>query len=179
MISFSLGFVQTPNDRVLRSLPTACKSVPTPPPRRRSNSSRSSRTSTSTPYTRGRFEDLCQDLLHSTLEVDKSRVYEIVIVGSSSRIPRIVKLVSDLFDGKEPNKSINPDEAVAYGATIQADIPSGDSSEQTSEILLLDVAPLPRYLDRRWCHDTAHQAQHGDSDEVRSSRRMPTSSPVY
>lgn len=76
-------------------------------------------------------------------KIDKSTVHEIVLVGGSTRIPRIQKLVSDFFNGKEPNKSINPDEAVAYGAAVQAAILSGDtSSKSTSEILLLDVAPL-------------------------------------
>jgi len=76
-------------------------------------------------------------------KIDKSSVHEIVLVGGSTRIPRIQKLVSDFFNGKEPCKSINPDEAVAYGAAVQAAILSGDtSSKGTSEILLLDVAPL-------------------------------------
>ncbi len=76
-------------------------------------------------------------------KIDKSSVHEIVLVGGSTRIPRIQKMVSDFFNGKEPNKSINPDEAVAYGAAVQAAILSGDtSSKSTNEILLLDVAPL-------------------------------------
>ena len=76
-------------------------------------------------------------------KIDKSTVHEIVLVGGSTRIPKIQKLVSDFFNGKEPNKSINPDEAVAYGAAVQAAILSGDtSSKSTNEILLLDVAPL-------------------------------------
>ena len=105
-----------------------------------------------TSLTRARFEELCQDLFRSTLEpvekvlrdskIDKSNVHEIVLVGGSTRIPRIVKLVSDFFNGKEPNKSINPDEAVAYGAAVQAAILSGDTSEKTQDLLLLDVAPL-------------------------------------
>nr|Q00043.1 RecName: Full=Heat shock 70 kDa protein [Histoplasma capsulatum]AAC05418.1 heat shock protein 70 [Histoplasma capsulatum] len=106
-----------------------------------------------TSITRARFEELCQDLFRSTMEpvervlrdakIDKSSVHEIVLVGGSTRIPRIQKLVSDFFNGKEPNKSINPDEAVAYGAAVQAAILSGDtSSKSTNEILLLDVAPL-------------------------------------
>jgi len=105
-----------------------------------------------TSITRARFEELCQDLFRGTLEpvekvlrdskIDKANVSEIVLVGGSTRIPRIVKLVSDFFNGKEPNKSINPDEAVAYGAAVQAAILSGDTSEKTQEILLLDVAPL-------------------------------------
>ena len=75
-------------------------------------------------------------------KIDKSNVHEIVLVGGSTRIPRIMKLVSDFFNGKEPNKSINPDEAVAYGAAVQAAILSGDTSEKTQDLLLLDVAPL-------------------------------------
>lgn len=76
-------------------------------------------------------------------KIDKSQVHEIVLVGGSTRIPRIQKLITDYFNGKEPNKSINPDEAVAYGAAVQAAILSGDTSNKsTNEILLLDVAPL-------------------------------------
>lgn len=76
-------------------------------------------------------------------KIDKSSVHEIVLVGGSTRIPKVQKLVSDFFNGKEPNKSINPDEAVAYGAAVQAAILSGDTSNKTTnEILLLDVAPL-------------------------------------
>ena len=95
---------------------------------------------------------MCQDLFRSTLEpvekvlrdskIDKANVHEIVLVGGSTRIPRIVKLVSDFFNGKEPNKNINPDEAVAYGAAVQAAILSGDTSEKTQDLLLLDVSPL-------------------------------------
>ncbi|KAJ7048233.1 hsp71-like protein [Mycena amicta] len=102
--------------------------------------------------TRARFEELCQDLFRRTLEpvekvlrdskIDKANVHEIVLVGGSTRIPRIVKLVSDFFNGKEPNKSINPEEAVAYGAAIHAAILSGDTWEKTQYPLLLDVAPL-------------------------------------
>ncbi|KAI4716213.1 heat shock 70 kDa protein [Aureobasidium sp. EXF-10727] len=106
-----------------------------------------------TSLTRARFEELCQDLFRGTMEpvertlrdakIDKSSVNEIVLVGGSTRIPKIQKMVSDFFGGKEPNKSINPDEAVAYGAAVQAAILSGDtSSKSTNEILLLDVAPL-------------------------------------
>lgn len=105
-----------------------------------------------TSITRARFEELCQDLFRSTLDpvekvlrdakVDKSQVHEIVLVGGSTRIPKVQKLVSDFFNGKEPNKSINPDEAVAYGAAVQAAILSGDTSSKTQDLLLLDVAPL-------------------------------------
>ncbi|KAN0109659.1 Hsp70 domain containing protein [Russula decolorans] len=75
-------------------------------------------------------------------KTDKGNVHEIVLVGGSTRIPRIAKLVSDYFKDKESNKSINQDEAVAYGAAVQAAILSGDSSEKTWDLLLLDVAPL-------------------------------------
>ncbi|KAL1707763.1 heat shock protein HSS1 [Schizophyllum commune] len=144
------------NPRALRRLRTACE---------RAKRTLSSATQTSieidslyegidfyTSLTRARFEELCQDLFRSTLEpvekvlrdskIDKSNVHEIVLVGGSTRIPRIMKLVSDFFNGKEPNKSINPDEAVAYGAAVQAAILSGDTSEKTQDLLLLDVAPL-------------------------------------
>ncbi|KAI8340834.1 heat shock protein 70 family [Chlamydoabsidia padenii] len=105
-----------------------------------------------TSLTRARFEELNQDLFRQTMEpvekvlrdakIDKSNVHELVLVGGSTRIPKIQKLVSDFFNGKEPNKSINPDEAVAYGAAVQAAILSGDTSEKTDSLLLLDVAPL-------------------------------------
>ncbi|KIK23446.1 hypothetical protein PISMIDRAFT_679429 [Pisolithus microcarpus 441] len=105
-----------------------------------------------TSITRALFEELCQDLFCRTLEpiekvlreskIDKSNVHEIVLVGGSTRIPCIEKLVSDFFNGKKPCKSINPDEAVAYGAAVQAAILSGDISEKTQDFLLLDVAPL-------------------------------------
>ncbi|KAK4687089.1 heat shock 70kDa protein 1/2/6/8, partial [Tremellales sp. Uapishka_1] len=105
-----------------------------------------------TSITRARFEELCQDLFRSTMEpvdkvirdskIDKSNVHEIVLVGGSTRIPKIQKLVSDMFSGREPNRSINPDEAVAYGAAVQAAILTGDTSEATQDLLLLDVAPL-------------------------------------
>lgn len=144
------------NPRAVRRLRTACE---------RAKRTLSSATQTSieidslyegidfyTSLTRARFEELCQDLFRGTLEpvekvlhdskIDKGQVHEIVLVGGSTRIPRIVKLVSDFFNGKEPNKSINPDEAVAYGAAVQAAILSGDTSEKTQDLLLLDVTPL-------------------------------------
>jgi heat shock 70kDa protein 1/2/6/8 len=105
-----------------------------------------------TSVTRARFEELNADLFRSTLDpvervlkdakMDKAQVHEIVLVGGSTRIPKVQKLVSDFFNGKEPNKSINPDEAVAYGAAVQAAILTGDTSEKTKELLLLDVVPL-------------------------------------
>ncbi|CAO3608202.1 unnamed protein product [Cunninghamella blakesleeana] len=105
-----------------------------------------------TSLTRARFEELNQDLFRQTMEpvekvlrdakIDKSKIDELVLVGGSTRIPKIQKMVSDFFNGKEPNKSINPDEAVAYGAAVQAAILTGDTSEKTDSLLLLDVAPL-------------------------------------
>jgi heat shock protein 1/8 len=74
--------------------------------------------------------------------MDKSTIHEIVLVGGSIRIPKVQKLLQDFFNGKELNKSINPDEAVAYGAAVQAAILSGDKSEEIQTILLLDVVPL-------------------------------------
>jgi len=75
-------------------------------------------------------------------KLDKASIDEIVLVGGSTRIPKIQKLLQDFFNGKELNKSINPDEAVAYGAAVQAAILTGDKSEAVSDLLLLDVAPL-------------------------------------
>jgi len=105
-----------------------------------------------TSITRARFEDLCADLFRGTLEpvekslrdakMDKANVHDIVLVGGSTRIPKIQKLLQDFFNGKELNKSINPDEAVAYGAAVQAAILCGDKSEEVQDLLLLDVAPL-------------------------------------
>jgi heat shock protein 1/8 len=101
--------------------------------------------------TRARFEDLCGDYFMSCLDpvrqvmkdagVSKTQVDEIVLVGGSTRIPKIQKLLADFF-GKEPCKKINPDEAVAYGAAVQASILNGDNYEQTDQIVLLDVTPL-------------------------------------
>jgi len=102
--------------------------------------------------TRARFEELNSDMFRSTLDpvekamrdakLDKAAIDELVLVGGSTRIPKIQKLLQDFFNGKELNKSINPDEAVAYGAAIQAAILSGDTSEQIQDLLLLDVTPL-------------------------------------
>merc|ERR1712023_609524 len=72
----------------------------------------------------------------------KNQVDEIVLVGGSTRIPKVQSLIKDYFGGKEPNKGINPDEAVAYGAAVQAGILSGDGGEETKDLLLLDVTPL-------------------------------------
>merc|ERR1712214_180270 len=105
-----------------------------------------------TSITRARFEELCSDLFRGTLEpvekslrdakMDKSAIHDIVLVGGSTRIPKIQKLISDFFNGKDLNKSINPDEAVAYGAAVQAAILTGEQHESVSDLLLWDVAPL-------------------------------------
>merc|ERR1712065_36042 len=103
--------------------------------------------------TRARFEDMNMDYFRKCMEpvekvirdskVSKGQVHEVVLVGGSTRIPKVQQMLSDFFGGKEPCKSINPDEAVAYGATVQAAILSGNSeSEKLQDLLLLDVTPL-------------------------------------
>jgi len=102
--------------------------------------------------TRAKFEELCADLFRGTMDpvdrvlrdakISKGSVHEIVLVGGSTRIPKVQQLLQDFFNGKELNKSINPDEAVAYGAAVQAAILAGVDSEKTQDLLLLDVAPL-------------------------------------
>merc|ERR1712110_1223073 len=102
--------------------------------------------------TRARFEELCSDLFKGTLEpvekalrdakLDKSAIHEIVLVGGSTRIPKVQKLLEEFFNGRKLNKSINPDEAVAYGAAVQAAILSGEKDEKVNDLLLIDVAPL-------------------------------------
>jgi len=146
----------TSNKRALRRLRTACERAK----RTLSSSSQASVEIDSlfegidfySNITRARFEELCADLFRSTLEpvekslrdakMDKGQVGEIVLVGGSTRIPKIQKLLQDFFNGRELNKSINPDEAVAYGAAVQAAILSGDKDEAVQDLLLLDVAPL-------------------------------------
>jgi L1 cell adhesion molecule like protein len=144
------------NPRALRRLRTACERAK----RTLSSSSQASIEIDSlfegidfyTSITRARFEELCADLFRGTLEpvekalrdakMDKAQIHEIVLVGGSTRIPKIQKMLQDFFNGKELNKSINPDEAVAYGAAVQAAILHGDKSEAVQDLLLLDVAPL-------------------------------------
>merc|ERR1712014_401239 len=103
--------------------------------------------------TRARFEDLCMDYFKKCMapvekvlrdaKISKGEVHEVVLVGGSTRIPKVQNMLSDFFNGKEPCKSINPDEAVAFGATVPAAILSGsDKSGNLSELLLLDVTPL-------------------------------------
>lgn len=102
--------------------------------------------------TRSSFEMMCDALFKKTFEpvekvlidsgIDKRHIHEIVLVGGSTRIPKIRQMLSEYFGGKQLNESVNPDEAVAYGAAIQAAILSGNTSEKLNEILLLDVTPL-------------------------------------
>ena len=144
------------NPRALRRLRTACE---------RAKRSLSSSTQASieidslaegidfyTKITRAKFEELCNDLFRSCLEpvekalkdakFGKSQIHEVVLVGGSTRIPKVQKLLEDFFNGKKLNKTINPDEAVAYGAAIQAAILCGDQSAEIKDVLLLDVTPL-------------------------------------
>ena len=105
-----------------------------------------------TTITRAQFEEINMDLFQAIIKpvekclhdakFDKSQICEIVIIGGSTRIPKIQKLLQDCFNGKDLNKSINPDEAVAYGAAVHAAILNGDKSEELQDLLFLDVAPL-------------------------------------
>ncbi|SPP83940.1 heat shock 70 kDa protein cognate 4 [Drosophila guanche] len=146
----------TTNKRALRRLRTACERAK----RTLSSSTQASieidslfeGTDFYTSITRARFEELNADLFRSTMDpvekalrdakLDKSAIHDIVLVGGSTRIPKVQRLLQDLFNGKELNKSINPDEAVAYGAAVQAAILHGDKSQEVQDLLLLDVTPL-------------------------------------
>jgi len=111
----------------------------------------------SEPLTRARFEELNNDLFRKTMGpvkkamedagMKKSQIDEIVLVGGSTRIPKVQALLREYFDGKEPNKGVNPDEAVAYGAAVQGGILSGEGGDETKDILLLDVAPLTQGIE--------------------------------
>ena len=145
------------NQRSLRRLRTACERA-----KRTLSSSTQAHIEIDSLYdgidfnstiTRARFEDLCMDYFKKCMDpcekvlrdskIAKNQVDEIVLVGGSTRIPKVQSMLSEFFNGKEPCKSINPDEAVAFGATVQAAILSGaDKSEKLSELLLLDVTPL-------------------------------------
>jgi len=102
--------------------------------------------------TRAKFENLCEDLCKKTMvfldqviedsKVSKDRIHEIVLVGGTTRIPRIQQLLSEYFNGKDLCKSINPDECVAYGAAVQAALLTGNADEKIQDLLLLDVCPL-------------------------------------
>jgi heat shock protein 5 len=102
--------------------------------------------------TRAKFENLNMDLFKKTMDpvekvmqdggMKKNEIHEVVLVGGSTRIPKIQQLIKDYFNGKEPNKGINPDEAVAYGAAVQGGILGGETSEATEGVVLIDVTPL-------------------------------------
>ncbi|KAI2666372.1 Heat shock 70 kDa protein [Labeo rohita] len=144
------------NKRALRRLRTACERAK----RTLSSSSQASIEIDSlyegidfyTSITRAHFEEMCSDLFRGTLEpvekalrdakMDKSQIHDIVLVGGSTRIPKIQKLLQDFFNGRDLNKSINPDEAVAYGAAVQAAILMGDTSGNLQNLVLLDKTPL-------------------------------------
>jgi len=147
----------TGNERSLRRLRTACERA-----KRTLSSSTQAHmeidslfdgTDFNSTITRARFEDMNMDYFRKCMEpvekvlrdskISKTQVHEIVLVGGSTRIPKIQSMLSNFFGGKEVCKSINPDEAVAYGATVQAAILSGNNeSEKLQDVLLLDVAPL-------------------------------------
>jgi L1 cell adhesion molecule like protein len=144
------------NPRALRRLRTACERAK----RTLSSSTQASIEIDSlfegidfyTAITRARFEELNNDLFRSTLDavekvlrdakVDKKKIDEIVLVGGSTRIPKVQALLSEYFNGKELNKSVNPDEAVAYGAAVQAAILTGEQSKGLKDVILVDVTPL-------------------------------------
>ena len=146
------------NKRTMRRLKTACERA-----KRTLSSSATASVEIESLYdgidfftsiTRARFESLCMNLFQKCITpvtkvlqdagVSKSSVHEIVLVGGSTRIPKVQELLSSFFNGKELNKGINPDEAVAYGAAVQAAILSGNTADgdKADQILLLDVAPL-------------------------------------
>merc|ERR1719194_324411 len=149
------------NKRALRRLRTACE-------RAKRTLSSSAQTSIEidslyegvdffTSITRARFEELCMDLFRSCMDpvekvlrdakMDKGQIHEVVLVGGSTRIPKVQSLLQDFFNGKELCKSINPDEPVAYGAAMQAAILGGDQSDTVQDLLLLDVTPLSMGLE--------------------------------
>merc|ERR1719420_291800 len=102
--------------------------------------------------TRAKFEELNMDLFKGTLnpvkavmedaKLKKGDIDEIVMVGGSTRIPKVQSLIKDYFNGKEPNKGINPDEAVAYGAAVQGAVLSGAAADATKDMVIIDVTPL-------------------------------------
>nr|CAH7727930.1 unnamed protein product [Callosobruchus chinensis] len=105
-----------------------------------------------TKVSRARFEELCSDLFRSTLQpvekalndakLDKGQIHDVVLVGGSTRIPKIQQMLQNFFNGKQLNLSINPDEAVAYGAAVQAAVLTGNTDSKIQDVLLVDVAPL-------------------------------------
>merc|ERR1712193_163930 len=146
----------TDNARALRRLRTACERAK----RTLSSSAQTSieidslheGTDFNTSITRARFEELNSDLFCKCMDpvekvlrdakMDKGNIHDVVLVGGSTRIPKVQTLLQDFFNGKELCKSINPDEAVAYGAAVQAAILNNDGSSKVQDLLLLDVTPL-------------------------------------
>jgi len=144
------------NQRAVRRLRTACERAK----RTLSSSTQASLEIDSlyegidfyTSITRARFEELCIDLFRKCIapveqvmkdgKLSKSQINEVVLVGGSTRIPKVQQMLQEFFNGKELNKSINPDEAVAYGAAVQAAILKGEGGKKTEDLLLLDVTPL-------------------------------------
>jgi len=144
------------NARALRRLRTACEKAK----RTLSTSTQSSieidtladGIDFNTTVTRAKFEQLCESLFRRTIapldqllvdaKLSKNQIDEIIMVGGSSRVPKIRQLLTEYFNGKKLNDSVHPDEAVAYGATVQAHILTGGGNDRTSDIVLLDVAPL-------------------------------------
>jgi L1 cell adhesion molecule like protein len=146
----------TGNDRALRRLRTACERA------KRTLSASAQATieidslfegiDFNSTLTRARFEDLCMDYFRNTLApvekvlkdsgMAKAQIDEVVLVGGSTRIPKVQQLIKEFFNGKEPCKSINPDEAVAWGAAVQAAILSGQNDDATKKLVLLDITPL-------------------------------------
>jgi L1 cell adhesion molecule like protein len=102
--------------------------------------------------TRAKFEELCLPMFKQTIPpveqvlkdsgLAKNQVHDVVLVGGSTRIPKVIQLLTDFFNGKEPNRSINPDEAVAYGAAVQAAVLTNQGGDKVQDLLLLDVTPL-------------------------------------
>ena len=144
------------NPRALKRLKVACEKV-------KRNLSSSAQTTIeldslingkdfTSSITRARFEELsmdyfrkCMDTVEKVMKdakMDKSKIDDIVLVGGSSRIPKVQQMLKEFFNGKELNRSINPDEAVAYGAAVQGHILGGGKDDKTKDLLLLDVAPL-------------------------------------
>jgi len=151
----------TQSDRALRRLRTACERA------KRTLSASAQATveidslfegiDFNSSITRARFEDLCGDYFRNCMgpvekvlkdaKMSKSDVNEVVLVGGSTRIPKVQELVKNFFNGKEPCKTINPDEAVAYGAAVQAAILAGVTNEATKDLLLIDVTPLSQGIE--------------------------------